>query len=1151
MSTAAPVQTQAAKSPSVSHSIHAGLLLQRKCVCGGSAGLTGDCEDCRTDKLLGANGARLQRKLTIGASNDPLEQEADRVADQVLAAPAHPAVSGAPPRIQRSTGQATGDVCNVPASVDHVLASSGRLLDAELQQDMGQRFGHDFSRVRVYSGEAAEQSAREVNANAYTVGHNIVFGAGQFAPGTHEGRRLLAHELAHTIQQRGLQRSSNGISFDQGGEYQRLEREADFAADTVMRGQPLAGGVLSQGGPRLSRKNGTKAKPEDHKVESRYKDVEMKTGHKVKPEKTISANVKGKDKELASFEVDNLELHEVKGPVLKDWQVKAKANALRAIITMQGTKAQEAGLWQMRVSSDDLRSRWVNKRGWKTGDALNTAWEKADGDAEFPNAAGGTCEMDHIVELQVGGDNTQENIQVLDRADNGMSGSLIKQQVFGLAQSIATKMDEAGEELPTQIRMVFKDTKMKGPGKCGPCCETSRKLGKPSKEGKADKSAEILIDYPVTAGGKTATLRVSEKNKTAAIFKSGVPENEAGAEIIPGLLLMTLRRVGKGKDTISAIVDSRDRTRLPISMPDKGTGVVLNVAEDRSLKLSDAAKKDAGLAFTYDYLSPGRFTRLELVPGGVAGEGYITPSKVPFLKRIDVAFSPEYFRLKAPLDKEKLNPPFAGVKVTEASLAMDLAPKLKPVGTIAFEFGVGKKLASSKVEVSADENGLMLKGNLFVYLPGVDEAKGEVKYQSGEWSGGVHVEANQMKLPYVKGGAVDVFLKAGKLDATGKVNLELPGNNEASLELNYSKNKWIFQGRGRIKVKSPYLKPIQASIWYDGELLVAKGQAGFAFSGLDGTVDATYENKGGKEKVYGKGDIKIEKGRAKGNILVELHPNEKITGKGQLSYEIKKDLVAKAGITVDENQKITFDGELSFPDIKLFRRFPEKDEDITIFTASGSIPIPGASIGPIGLKVKLWGSLGYYYYVGPGVLTGVKAVVKFSPFEADPDFSFNLKAKASIPAGGGIRGKVGADVVIDALIAEVGGGLNVEANAGLEGKAELGGEISYSKDKFAVDALAYIGGSVVLAAALKARVYAEAGVWKFKVRTEKTWKLADGKFDTGLNLGVKLPLHYDSIDGFRMPKVSDIKPEPEKLELNPSKMLENLFGNAKSEEQET
>ena len=66
---------------------------------------------------------------------------------------------------------------------------------------MEQRFGHDFSRVRVHSDTVASQSADQMNALAYTVGRNIVFGAGRFAPETQEGRRLLAHELTHVVQQ--------------------------------------------------------------------------------------------------------------------------------------------------------------------------------------------------------------------------------------------------------------------------------------------------------------------------------------------------------------------------------------------------------------------------------------------------------------------------------------------------------------------------------------------------------------------------------------------------------------------------------------------------------------------------------------------------------------------------------------------------------------------------------------------------------------------------------------------------------------------------------------------------------------------------------------------------------------------------------------
>ena len=133
---------------------------------------------------------RSANQTKINEPGDIYEQEADRIADRVLAAPAYSKVSGTPPRIQRFSERSNG-LDAVPASVGQALASPGRPLDPALQQDMGQRFGHDFSRVRVHSGAAAEQSAREVNAHAYTVGHNIVFGAGRFAPGTDQGRRLI------------------------------------------------------------------------------------------------------------------------------------------------------------------------------------------------------------------------------------------------------------------------------------------------------------------------------------------------------------------------------------------------------------------------------------------------------------------------------------------------------------------------------------------------------------------------------------------------------------------------------------------------------------------------------------------------------------------------------------------------------------------------------------------------------------------------------------------------------------------------------------------------------------------------------------------------------------------------------------------------
>lgn len=192
MNSAQPLQALVAKTQPLSNSSPYRLVLQRKCTCGSqTSSLTSECTECKRKK-------HIQTKLTIGASNDPLEHEADRVADQAMAAPAG---RGGPLHIQRYMDRTTDGAGIAPASVDRVLAHSGKPLEAALRQDMEQRFGHDFSRVRVHSGEAAEQSAQEINAKAYTVGQDVVFGAGALAPGSQEGLHLIAHELTHVVQQ--------------------------------------------------------------------------------------------------------------------------------------------------------------------------------------------------------------------------------------------------------------------------------------------------------------------------------------------------------------------------------------------------------------------------------------------------------------------------------------------------------------------------------------------------------------------------------------------------------------------------------------------------------------------------------------------------------------------------------------------------------------------------------------------------------------------------------------------------------------------------------------------------------------------------------------------------------------------------------------
>src|SRR5262249_2574029 len=135
-----------------------GSVLQRACACGQHTGTGGECEDCKQ-----------KREGTL----------------------------------QRSAVN-SGPINAAPPIVHDVLRSPGQPLDPATRAFMEPRFGYDFSGVRVHTDARAAESARAVSALAYTVGRDVVFGAGQYAPETHEGQRLMAHELTHVVQQDDL-----------------------------------------------------------------------------------------------------------------------------------------------------------------------------------------------------------------------------------------------------------------------------------------------------------------------------------------------------------------------------------------------------------------------------------------------------------------------------------------------------------------------------------------------------------------------------------------------------------------------------------------------------------------------------------------------------------------------------------------------------------------------------------------------------------------------------------------------------------------------------------------------------------------------------------------------------------------------------------
>jgi outer membrane protein OmpA-like peptidoglycan-associated protein len=207
-------------------------LLQRKCDCGNSASLTGQCSKCQSEQFTQQPRSiaqtisapvsapvlheLIQPKLRVGAPGDKYEQEADWVADQVMRMPE--------PKLQRLCTKCNEELQRQPQEAmlqAKTVSGESPLISLNLQnritalQGGGQpipqaeraffepRFGADFSQVRVHRDQHAAETACDLNARAFTVGKDVVFGAGQYSPETSEGKKLLAHELTHVVQQGG------------------------------------------------------------------------------------------------------------------------------------------------------------------------------------------------------------------------------------------------------------------------------------------------------------------------------------------------------------------------------------------------------------------------------------------------------------------------------------------------------------------------------------------------------------------------------------------------------------------------------------------------------------------------------------------------------------------------------------------------------------------------------------------------------------------------------------------------------------------------------------------------------------------------------------------------------------------------------------
>lgn len=1063
----------------------------------------------------------------------------------------------------------------------------GQPLSPGLRSDMESRFGADLARVRVHDGPSAGQMADRAGARAFAQGPDIVFGPGQFRPDDPAGRGLIAHEIAHVIQQQGASGPPAPLTRARTA---ALEAEADAAGLAMARGdRPKIGQRLSH--PAVLKN--TKAAPPPVPV-SPPASAAAPAGQatpKAGPPQNLPPGMTAIADEPAGIGTTNLVVEVASFALPQEkgagpWVQKAYDDAAaggRLVFTPLFT-GKTVAAW--KEGGEDYKSIWLGQYGFsstkgladaiKATAATNEEVKTALADPAVKSTVKGLgssltaakCDIDHIVEKQIGGTSIPSNLQLLTSAKNQLSGRETYQELVKLVDAIRDPAMRGDKVNRLQLR-IAKATVPQGTSDPSFIIESLLRKG-------AVKGSDAV---KAKAEGKPVSLMAGGQGETVNIKDSGeTPLDSMAKRIVPGMRLKSYKRGPGGPkskhDTVTGELDSRAMAKsasgnadiflsaemAPASAPPDANPAppdsapaAAPVGETRMLKLDKTKFRKVG--FYYPYLSPGELTKIALDDqGDLSGEGTIKPT-VPMIPVLNIRYAKDELTVIAPIPAAKLVSPLPGAfRFTEGELALQLSPDFVPKGRVAFQIGpAAKPILNGDVAIRLQSGVVIAEGKLTPAgkIPGVTAAEGVVKWTSDEgWSG--KVTASSASLPKstanveigftTKGGAFAPY-------ASGGITTQV---RSATLTMGAS---WAGQGltyRGGVTVAKPL--PLVDSVKLNGRFtdngMWLEGEAGIVWKNLNATMKVGYARKEDEEegKFSGSATVLIKTEKADGSIALNFDEEGRYWGKGTLAYQVTKALRPTLGLELTRDRRVKLTGEVAVGDIPLTKMWPSPDggkvDIIKGLGAKFSIPTPVPAVTAYG---EIRGSLGLGYGVGPVTLKAVVFKGELYPLEDDPQVKAHLTGTFAVPAYGELYGTFGAYIGVEVALGAVGakGGIDVTPKLRIEGEGGIKIDADYDKDGFSFDAEAYAKGRLVASARvdLKAELYAAWGLFSHTW----TYNVASVSAQLGPELRLSLgKIGYAKSGEITWPSLSQIKPDPETID--PLSVVKEMLGRGEAKE---
>ncbi|TYB64808.1 DUF4157 domain-containing protein [Nonomuraea sp. PA05] len=1098
----------------------------------------------------GLGGMAVRAKAVVGAADAPAERAADATADRVMrrldqrspsTSPAAGLIPdsttpiGVPGPVQERVSRQTmpppepepapepESPAGEPVVTDQVqqhlddTRGRGSMLPDALRTEMENAFRRPFDDVRIHDDSTADQAARDLNALAFTIGSDIYFRAGAYAPSTPSGKRLLVHELAHVAQQRPslgravVRRSSTAVPAGQQGPIWKAPAGVDPQGEIDVGDKTLhlAKVVFPDWKAKVVGKNFGRRRGKRPETQQRSIWDKEHLGH-------VEQEVGRHLAELTGRPANAPDLVAKSGTNKQwDYYIGSAGKIAERVVRPLWTKGERR---YRRFDVDHRRDvqLFADEEPASAYDNINNLWLF---ESELNRKAGRTMSMAMDEQIEKFMKNARPYLKPAPYAS-----TVQKSFKVTFAEAVSSGEDVASEDhswTSAELR--------------SPALVAGLKALTAAEHKKIAGTPNTLMLFSSSYGGRHQKAEIDDKGNVAA----GEWERRPRKDVTFTATHIDFKDPGAG-GTAAKVGGITGRAKSNAGQFDPMTFTVdlmglpglRYAASVTNLALRDKIPR-------YKPLSPINFADLAFdVHDGLVGRGVILPES-SLLKGLEVAMVLEGGNLavEALLAGGDLNLP-GPFKVMGGHLALSAGTQgIVVAGRVDFEI---EKLATGFIAAGssskAGEPSFALEGELNFDTKMFTKARLGLSYRDSRWGVRGELEVGPNKISGIRRAAAKVSVDDETVSAAGEFETSLKGVERGALGFAYDPATGmaitgeILIGKGIPGIKGGRLNATVAQTPAGDWSLAGAVTAEPDIPGLTGTIGGTYADGA----FLAEADLAYERGLAKGRLKAGLTnrtldeaglpagPADKdgalvAYGEGVVTLAVTPWLQGTVGLRLSPKGEIEVTGKVAMP--PRFTVFEERAVEREILAIGIDLPIVGVAVAGqrIGVFATIKGGVTVSAGFGPGQLRDVALEVTYSPDRPD-DTTVKGTGTFAVPAQAGLRVQVNGGLGVGIPVVSATAGVSIHGEVGVAGEASAAAALNWTpRTGIVLDARGEIFVEPKFKFGVDAFVDVSADLWLTEIELyHRTWKLAAFEYGSNLRFGLAFPLHYASDQPFAL-----------------------------------